>query len=115
MSDDIIDIESEDYVCSLRTNQVDILPCKVRFSNGSSFVATITNTSLKIYDLRKNPVQQDDGAKAIECESELEFNLNRPAYDRILGAFIDEDEVKNSWVVLSSKEFNYMDRLRNGS
>ena len=84
--------------------------CKIRFSHDSSFVVVFTDRNLKIFDLRKQAVEQDDGT--MEIEYSVEFDMNRPAYDHILEAFIDESDELDSWVVLSSKEFNTIHIIR---
>lgn len=83
---------------------------QVRFSKESAYVATFSERNLKIYDLMQVAEENDtDCVKLLKHMEDIEFKMDVTfAYDKIHEVFIDEEDVLDTWLVLTSQEFSFI-------
>ena len=77
---------------------------KLRFSINSSYVATFDDKVLQIFELMQLPEENEaDNVKLIKHMEDMEFKMDDAyAYDKISEVFIDENDIQDSWLVLTS-------------
>ena len=77
---------------------------KLRFSMNSSYLATFDDKTLQIFDFIQLPEENEaDNVKLLKHMEDLEFKMaDTYAYDRIHEVFIDENDIQDSWLVLTS-------------
>ena len=77
---------------------------KLRFSMNSSYLATFDDKTLQIFDLMQLAEENEaDNVKLLKHMEDMEFKMaDSYAYDRIHEVFIDENDIQDSWLVLTS-------------
>lgn len=116
MSHNSIDIDDEFYLYSLRVPENDINNFNsVQFSSQSRFVSVLTKRRVIIFDTESENFEEmeDADGECIKFLGEfLQFSVKNQTYDRILGMFIDEENVNQSWVVLQSSQYSQIHLVR---
>ena len=113
-------LQSDECLFSIDLPQSD-QECIIEFSIQDRYMAAITESSIKIYELKEGTVHESDrasinsenrAAPRIIAQIVTSFELTNPTYDGISGIYISEgaveDMILNSWVALQSRKFNTM-------